>query len=63
MVSALEERMCELLKKSEGILEEVGELRKDKAALEVKFLSRLEEEKKALDDISRLHERVTSDQS
>jgi len=39
------------------------ELRKVKMAMEVRLLRRLEELKKALDDVSRLQEKVTSDQS
>jgi len=39
------------------------ELRKDKAALEVRLLRRLEELKKASNDFSRLQERVTSNRS
>jgi len=61
IVSTLEEKVCKLLLKIAGTLEEMEELRKDKAALEVKLLRRLEELKKVFDDISRLQERVALD--
>ena len=55
--------MCEVFLKSAGMLEEMEEMRKGKTILEVRLLRRLEELKKAFDDISRLQERVASDQS
>ena len=49
--------------KSRDMLEVMEGLRRDKAALEVRLLGQLEKLKKALDDISELQERVTSDES
>ena len=53
-VSTLKERVSRLLLELIGVRKEMEELRKDKATLEVRLLGRLEELKKALDDIFRL---------
>ena len=63
IVSTLEEKMSEVFLESADKLEAIKELRNDKMALKVRLLGQLEKLKKALNDISRLQERVTSDDS
>jgi len=48
--------------KSTNMLEGIEKLRHDKTVLEVRLLRRIEELKKAFDDISSLQESVTSNQ-
>ena len=60
MVSDLEKRAREVFSKSCDMLEVIEGLRQDKAALKVRLLGQLEEQKKASDDIFELQERVDS---
>ena len=58
-----EERAYKVFLKSRDMLEVMEGLRWDKAVLDVRLLGRLEKLKKTLDDISKLQERVASDES
>ena len=60
IVSDLKERVSDVFLKSHDMLEGVDGLRREKVALEVTLLSRLEELKKALDKLSMLQERAAS---
>ena len=63
IVSDLEERVSEVFLKSHGMLEAMDGLKREKVVPKVRLLSRLEELKKALDEICVLQERVVSAQS